>query len=119
MLTPMDSRKLAHLCRELAENKKAENTVILDMRKLSSVTDYYVIATGTSEPHLRALMEEIADQLKKQYDLRPRARDGLAGTPWTVLDYDQVVVHIMRKETRSLYDLEGLWKQARLVVRVQ
>ena len=50
----MDSRKLALLCRELAENKKAEDVVVLDLRKLSTVTDFFVIATGTSEPHLRA-----------------------------------------------------------------
>ena len=55
----MDSKKLAQLCREFADNKKAENIVILDVRKLSSVTDYFVIASGTSEPHLRAIVEEI------------------------------------------------------------
>ena len=53
----MDSRKLALQCRELADNRKAENIVILDVRELSSVTDYFVIASGTSEPHLRAIID--------------------------------------------------------------
>jgi hypothetical protein len=56
----MDSRKLALLCREFADNKKAENIVILDVHKISSVTDFFVIASGTSEPHLRAIVEEIS-----------------------------------------------------------
>ena len=71
----MDSKKLALLCREFADNKKAENIVILDVRKLSSVTDYFVIASGTSEPHLRAIVDEITDQLREEHGLRP-LRDG-------------------------------------------
>ena len=58
-LANMDSKKLALLCRELADNKKAENIAVLDVRKLSIVTDYFVIASGTSQPHLRAIVEEI------------------------------------------------------------
>ena len=72
----MDSRKLALLCRELADNKKAENIVVLDVRELSSVTDYFVIASGTSEPHLRAIVDEIKDRLGGEHDVRPRAVDG-------------------------------------------
>src|SRR5207237_2773323 len=73
LLLQMDSRKLALLCRELAENRKAENTVILDVRELSSVTDYFVLASGTSEPHLRAIVEEITDKLREEHNVRPRA----------------------------------------------
>ena len=60
----MDSRKLALLCRELADSKKAEDIVVLDVRKLSTITDYFVVATGTSEPHLRAISNEIVDSLR-------------------------------------------------------
>ena len=63
----MDSKKLALLCRKLAENKKAENIVILDVRKLSSVTDYFVIASGGNEPHLRAIVNEITGSLWDDY----------------------------------------------------
>jgi len=72
----MDSRKLALLCRELADDKKAEDIAILDVRKLSSVTDYFVIASGTSEPHLRAIVDEITDRLRDEHRLRPNAVDG-------------------------------------------
>ncbi|SPE55676.1 Ribosomal silencing factor RsfS [Verrucomicrobia bacterium] len=108
----MDSRKLALLCRELADNKKAEDIVILDVRKLSSVTDYFVIVSGTSEPHLRAIVDEIVEKLREDHHLRPKAVDGTLQTAWVVLDYFDVIVHIMRADVRERYDLETLWGDA-------
>ncbi len=108
----MDSRKLALLCRELADNRKAENIVVLDVRELSSVTDYFVIVSGTSEPHLRAIVEEIQDKIREEHQLRPRAVDGTLQAAWIVLDYFDVIVHVMREDVRERYDLEGLWGDA-------
>ncbi len=108
----MDSKKLALLCRELADNKKAENIVILDVRELSSVTDYFVIASGSSEPHLRAIVDEISAKLREDHELRPRAVDGALQTAWVVLDYFDVIVHVMRQDVREKYDLETLWGDA-------
>ena len=108
----MDSRRLALLCRELADNKKAEDILILDVRALSSVTDYFVIAAGSSEPHLRAIVDEIADRLREDYGLRPKAIDGTFRAAWVVLDYFDVIVHVMRQDVRARYDLETLWGDA-------
>jgi ribosome-associated protein len=108
----MDSKKLAQLCREFADNKKAENIVILDVRDLSTVTDYFVIASGTSEPHLRAIVDEITDQLRQEHGVRPRAVDGKVQGAWVVLDFFDVIVHLMRPEARERYDLESLWGDA-------
>lgn len=108
----MDSRKLALLCRKLADQKKAENIVVLDVREISSITDYFVLASGTSEPHLRAIAEQISDGLREDHGLRPRAVDGTPQAAWLVLDYFDVIVHLMRAEARSRYDLEGLWGDA-------
>jgi ribosome-associated protein len=108
----MDSKKLALLCRELADNRKAEDIVILDVCELSSVTNYFVIASGTSEPHLRAIVDEIQDKLRDEYSLRPKAVDGTFHTSWVVLDYFDVIVHVMRGEVRERYDLETLWGDA-------
>ncbi len=108
----MDSKKLALLCRKLAENKKAEQAVILDVRRLSSVTDYFVIVSGTSEPHLRAIAGEVTDKLRAEHQLRPRAIDGDGRAAWQVLDYFDVIVHIMRADARERYDLESLWGDA-------
>ena len=108
----MDSKKLALLCRELADNKKAENIAVLDVRELSTVTDYFVIASGTSEPHLRAIVNEIEGKLSGDHALNPRARDGTYQTAWVVLDYFDVIIHVMRSDVRDRYDLETLWGDA-------
>jgi len=112
ILRLMDAKKLVLRCRALAEDKKTENTVILNVRKLSSVTDYFVITTGTSEPHLRAIVDEVTEKLMEESNLRPRATDGTLKTNWVVLDYFDVIVHVMRAETREHYDLESLWGDA-------
>jgi ribosome-associated protein len=112
----MDSRKLALLCREYAENKKAENILVLDVRKISSITDYFVIVSGSTEPHLRAIANEIADSLRKDHHVRPRAVEGDPHTPWQVVDFFDVIVHIMRTDVRQRYDLESLWGDAPRVV---
>ena len=108
----MDSRKLASLCRTLAENRKAEDIVILDVRELSSVTDYFVLASGTSEPHLRAIIDEITDSLRDEHSIRARAVDGTFQAAWIVLDFFDVIVHVMKKDVRERYDLETLWSDA-------
>jgi ribosome-associated protein len=108
----MDSRKLALLCRELADNRKAEDIVILDVRKVSSVTDFFVVASGTSEPHLRAILDEVTTKLREDLNLRPRAVDGSTRAAWVVLDYFDVIVHVMRADVRERYDLESLWGDA-------
>jgi ribosome-associated protein len=108
----MDSRKLALLCRTFADNKKADDIVILDVHELSTVTDYFVIASGTSEPHLRAIVDEITDRLRDEHDVRPRAVDGTFQAAWVVLDFFDVIVHVMRQDVRDRYDLETLWGDA-------
>jgi ribosome-associated protein len=108
----MESKKLALLCRKLAENKKAENAVILDVRKLSSVTDYFVIVSGGSEPHLRAITNEVTDQLRQEHQVRPRTVEGEATSTWQVLDFFDVIMHVMREDVRQKYDLESLWGDA-------
>jgi ribosome-associated protein len=108
----MNSKKLAQLCSEFADNKKAENLVVLDVRKVSSVTDYFVVASGTSEPHLRAIVSEITDELREKHDVRPTRVDGHTGGAWVVLDFFDVIVHVMRADVRERYDLESLWGDA-------
>ena len=108
----MDSKKLALLCRDLADNKKAEDLLVLDVRKLSSVTDFFVLASGSSLPHVRAIVDSITDGLRDDQELRPRVVDGTPAGGWVVLDYFDVLVHIMRADVRERYDLESLWGDA-------
>lgn len=113
----MTSKQLAQWCAWFADNRKAENIAILDIADLSSVADFFVIVSGTSEPHLRAIKREITDRLKVDFGIQASAVDGGPNTRWQVLDYFDVVVHIMEPEVRESYDLEGLWKDAPRVTR--
>jgi ribosome-associated protein len=108
----MDAKKLALECRELADNRKAEDIVVLDVADVSSIADYFVIASGTSEPHLRAISDEITEKLRDQHGVKPRAVDGTLQAGWLVLDYFDVIVHVMRADVRQHYDLESLWGDA-------
>jgi len=108
----MDSKKLALLCRDLADNKKAENLLVLDVRKVSTVTDFFVLASGSSLPHVRAIVDAITDGLRAGHELRPRVVDGSPAGGWVVLDYFDVLVHVMRADVRERYDLESLWGDA-------
>lgn len=108
----MESMKLALACREYADNRKAENLVVLDMRPVSTIADYFVIVTGTSEPHLRAISDEIETKVQQNFGVRPRAIDGTIQGAWMVLDYFDVIVHIMKTDARERYDIEALWNDA-------
>jgi ribosome-associated protein len=105
----MESKTLALTCARLADNKKAENIALLDLRSISSIADYFVIVTGSNEPHLRAIVDEISEKLRLDHNVRPLSIDGAKITPWIVLDFIDVLVHVMNDEFRELYDLENLW----------
>lgn len=108
----IDPSTLARLCAELAANKKAEDIVVLDVRAVSTFTDYFVICSGTSEPHLKAIAAEVQTRLKEDYQVRAAAVDGFPASQWIVLDYLQVILHIFHREKRSFYSLEDLWGDA-------
>ena len=111
-------RKAARIPREIeravraAEDKKATDLVLLDLRKAVGFTDFFVICSGTSEPHLKAIAGEVHDRLKKDHDVKPMAVDGFPTSQWIVADYSDVVVHIFHSEKRQFYSLEDLWGDA-------
>jgi ribosome-associated protein len=86
--------------------------VILDLRGISSFTDFFVICSGTSEPHLKAIAGEIEQRLKEDHGIRPVAVDGFPASQWMVLDYLQVIVHVFHSDKRAFYSLEDLWGDA-------
>lgn len=92
-------------------DKKGELPAILDVSDLLVVTDLFVIATGSSRPHLRSLVDEIEQQLKP-HGRRPLRREGVEYGKWVLLDYGDFVVHLFDDETRDHYDLERLWADA-------
>ena len=111
----MDGLELALACREYADVKKAEDIVVLDVHEVSSITAFFVIASGTSAPPVRAIWNEIVDGLKQDHQLTPPPPEGAQYNTWVVIDYFDVIVHVMSHETRQQYDLEGLWNDAELI----
>ena len=107
-----DGLKLAKLCRAFAEDKKALDPVILDLRELSSVADFFVICAAESEPQLKAIGNGLEKTLKDEHDVRPLAVDGYPVSQWIVVDYGDVMVHIFHQAQRGKYNLEGLWRDA-------
>ena len=105
------SKELARLCVRTALDKKAEDPVILDVRKLCSFTDYFVIMSGRSTRHVQGLAEAIDAELRSK-KLTSTNAEGLNEGTWVLLDYNDVIIHIFYTETRKFYDIEGLWHDA-------
>ena len=112
MSTEIDSRELALWCAEYADLKKAEDLLVLDMRGLSSVTDHYVLATGGTKPHVRAIWQEVVKRMARDHHVRAAKPEGARENTWVVVDFYDVVVHVMLRQVREQYDLEGLWNDA-------
>jgi ribosome-associated protein len=110
-LRQKSSREIARLCVQTALDKKAEDPVILDVRKLCSFTDYFVIMSGRSTRHVQGLADAIESELRSKR-LSTSKAEGLNEGTWVLLDYNDIVVHIFYAETRKFYDIEGLWHDA-------
>lgn len=111
----VEGKELAMACARAVDENKAEDIVVLDVKGLSSITDYMVICSGNSMPHLKALMRDTEVIVAEKYDAKPYSGEGRAETKWVVLDYFDVMVHIMHVDSRSQYDLENLWPDAKVV----
>ena len=105
------SRELAKLCVRAAVEKKAEDPIILDVSKLCSFTDYFVIISGRSTRHVQGLAEALEAELRSKR-LATSKSEGLQEGIWVLLDFNDVVVHIFYSESRKFYDIEGLWHDA-------
>lgn len=101
---------LKQLCQAL-DDKKAEDIIVLDVSQMSSITNYLVLATGTSEPHLRALRGEL-HRVIKETNTKVLGVDSGDGSGWTVVDAFDVMVHVLTTENRRRYRLETLWGDA-------
>ncbi len=85
---------------------------MLDLRGISTFTDYYVICSGGSEPQIKAIAEAIQERLREDYGTRPAAVDGFPVSQWVIIDYLSVLVHIFHADKRAYYALEDLWSDA-------
>jgi ribosome-associated protein len=112
---PLD---LARRIVELAEDKKAADMVVLELAPLTTLADYFVIASGGSERQLDAIADGIVEGLRDD-KVRPIGREGTAASHWVLLDYGSVIVHIFTPPERDYYGLEKHWSEAKTILRVQ
>jgi ribosome-associated protein len=107
--------ELALACARAADDIQAEDIRILDLRGLSSLTDFMVVCSGSSMPHLKAISREVSKGVSDRVGQSPFQTEGKAVTRWVVLDYFDVMVHVLHEEMREHYALEGLWGDAKEV----
>ena len=108
--------ELAKACVKAAEEIQAEKIRLWDMRGVSSLTDFMIVCSGSSMPHLRAIIRDIAGLVDKEHGVRPVNSEGKVDSRWVVLDYIDVMVHVMHEEMREFYGLEELWADAKEIV---
>lgn len=106
-----DTIKTALAVARAALEKKASNVEIIDLVGKADYTDYLVLMSGSSDRHVRALADEIQEQLRKAR-VRPLSVEGITAGSWILIDYGDVVVHVFQEATRAVYDLDGLWLDA-------
>ena len=104
----MNSEKLADLVIDALDDVKAKDIVKLDVRSMTTVTDYMVVASGTSNRHVKALVDNVAEKAK-QAGRRPVGIEGEDGGEWVLLDLQDALVHVMLPKVREFYNLEKLW----------
>jgi ribosome-associated protein len=107
-----EAEELAALCVKTADERKAEDVIQLQVTKYSTIADFFVLCTANSEPHLKAVSERVKREARKELGIRPLASEGLPSSQWILVDFGAVIVHVMTRETRELYQLESLWGDA-------
>jgi len=112
-MRPLQLRKLILAA---LKDAKARDIVVLDMRKIVVFTDYMIIVTGTSNRHVVAVADNVMDDLRDA-GRRRSGVEGMESGDWVLIDFGDVVVHVMRAQTRDFYGLEKLWSEAKLLKR--
>jgi ribosome-associated protein len=110
------------LAREIVDiiaDKKGEDIVLLDIREQTVIADFFVICTANSERQIKAIAEGIHEEIKKRHGLYARFDDSEATSGWVLMDYADIIVHIFSPEVRNFYDLEGFWREAAVLLKMQ
>ncbi|MFL6624689.1 MAG: ribosome silencing factor [Sulfurifustis sp.] len=108
--------QLRKLILDALDDAKARDVTVLDVRKIAVFTDYMIIVTGTSNRHVVAVADNVIDRLR-EHGRRPAGVEGMEGGDWVLIDFGDVVVHVMRQQTRDFYNLEKLWSEAKQLKR--
>ncbi len=116
--TEYDASSLAREIVDVAVDKKASDVTLMEIGKVTTLADYFVIATGNSDRQIGAIASGIRDRMKEA-GVRLFQQEGQPGEGWVLLDYGQIVVHVFAEEQRQYYDLERRWSEAPTLLRIQ
>jgi ribosome-associated protein len=113
-----DAQAVAHEIVDVAADRKAGNVTLLDIHEVTTLADYFVIATGTSDRQIGAIANAIRDRMEEEH-IRLLNEEGRPEDGWILLDYGQVIAHIFGEQQRAYYDLERRWKEAPTILKIQ
>jgi ribosome-associated protein len=108
----VDTKKKALLTGKFADEKKALDVAVIELAGLTDIADYFVLASGTSDRHVKAIADHVEKNMKDA-GIRPYSMEGYQQGRWVIIDYRNVIVHIFMEQLRELYDLESLWIEAK------
>lgn len=115
----LEGLDLAHAIVGKLEEHQASDIVLMDLREITPLADYFVICSADSERQARTLQEILLEDLKKEMQARPLSAEGEAASGWILIDYNWVIVHIFSHDARAFYRLDELWKAAPVVLKIQ
>ena len=116
----MESLGLANLITDIIVDLLGEDIVVLDLQEITTFTDYFIIASASSHRQIDAMQSRIREEMKKLDEpLQAKNVEGVANTGWILIDFNSVIVHLFDHATRDYYQLEELWRNARVVAHIQ
>lgn len=110
----MRPKQLRQLIYQALDDAKGQDIALLDVRKVAYFTDYMAIATGTSNRHVQSMADRVVDKLR-EHGRRPVGVEGVKQGDWVLIDFGEMVVHVMRAQTRDFYNLEKLWSEGKRI----
>lgn len=115
----LEALELAHLLVDTVLDKKASDIIILDLREQSVLTDYFLLCNGDSNRQINAIADAVQEDAKQKADVIIMNKEGNPNSGWILLDFGDLIVHVFSPEKRAYYDLEGLWHESHIVLRMQ
>lgn len=117
--TRADIQELARAMVDIITDMKAEDIMLMDLREVTLIADYFIICTGNSDRQLKAIVNRVQDEIREGFGKKVWRVEGDPSGGWVLLDYGDIVIHAFTEEQREYYDLEGLWREARVLVHIQ